>query len=150
MSEFNIAPNTQIGRIEIDKQVYDNENVYGLDKYSRGGEFIENMVSDNIIEFCKRWFGLAGCMEFIEDMKEYEQLHYQYSAPYHRFKNLEAGLKESAIYDLPNKVERAIVDLYETPKAITLLGNLKQNNLSNDFERICADCISIEEGPNEP
>lgn len=147
MGEFNIAPNTQIGRIEIDKQVYDNENVYGLDKYSRSGEFIENMVSDNIIEFCKRWFGLAGCMEFIEDMKEYEQLQYQYSAPYRRFKNIESGLIENAIYDLPGGIERAIVSLDEVPKATVLLGNLKQNNLSNDFERICADCISLEEEP---
>ena len=149
MGEFNIAPNTQIGRIEIDEQVYDNENVYGLDKYSRSGEFIENMVSDNIIEFCKRWFGLAGIMEFIEDMKEYEQLNYQYAAPYYRFKNLEAGLKENAIHDL-KYTEKAIIELDEVPKAIVQLGTLKQNNLSCDFDRICAGCISLEEGPDEP
>lgn len=149
MGEFNIAPNTQIGRIEIDEQVYDNENVYGLDKYSRSGEFIENMVSDNIIEFCKRWFGLAGIMEFIEDMKEYEQLNYQYAASYYRFKNLEAGLKENAIHDLAY-TEKAIIELDEVPKAIVQLGTLKQNNLSSDFDRICAGCISLEEGPDEP
>jgi hypothetical protein len=41
-------------------------------KYSRGGEFIENMVTDNHISFCKRWFHLAGFKEFLEDMKEFK------------------------------------------------------------------------------
>lgn len=41
------------------------------EKYSRGGEFIENMVTDNEIEFCKRWFHLAGFNELLEDANEY-------------------------------------------------------------------------------
>ena len=69
--EFNIAPNTQIGRIEIDEKVYPGENAYKYELYSRGGEFIENMVTDNHIEFCHRWFGLASVEEFINDMDEY-------------------------------------------------------------------------------
>ena len=71
--ENNIAPNTQVGRIVIDKQIYDNENVYNNPKYQRGGEFIENMVTDNIIEFCHRWFHFAGFMELLEDIKEFYQ-----------------------------------------------------------------------------
>lgn len=71
MLEFNIAPNTQIGRIVIDTQIYAHENAYHSDKYSRSGEFIENMVTDNHIEFCKRWLGLAGFKEFLEDYDEY-------------------------------------------------------------------------------
>ena len=70
--EFNIAPNTQIGRILIPDKVYSNENAYMNKKYSRGGEFIENMVTDNHISFCKRWFHLAGFKEFLEDMKEFK------------------------------------------------------------------------------
>lgn len=135
MGEFNIAPNTQIGRIDIDEKVYENENVYCLDKYSRGGEFIENMVSDNIIEFCKRWMGLAGIMEFIEDMKEYESKFYQYSAPYHQFKNLEGGLKESPIYDCTG-IEKAVVVGDDEARAILFFGTLEQNGLSNNFDRI--------------
>ena len=69
--EHNIAPNTQIGRIIIDEKVYANENAYMNEKYSRGGEFIENLVTDNIIEFCKRWLHLAGFKEFMEDYYEY-------------------------------------------------------------------------------
>ena len=73
--EFNIAPNTQIGRIIIPNKVYQGENATKIPegKYSRGGEFIENLVCDNIIEFCKRWFQLAGFKEFMEDWAEYNQ-----------------------------------------------------------------------------
>lgn len=73
MGEFNIAPNTQIGRIEIDEKVYSGENAYNIetDKYSRGGEFIENMVTDNMIQYCHRWFHLANIEEFLDDMDEY-------------------------------------------------------------------------------
>ena len=73
MGELNIAPNTQIGKIEIRQKVYDNENAYHIEdeKYSRGGEFIENLVTDNHIEFCHRWLKLANMSEMIEDIDEY-------------------------------------------------------------------------------
>jgi DNA polymerase elongation subunit (family B) len=73
MGEFNIAPNTQIGRIDIPEKVYDHENTYHIDaeKYSRSGEFIENMVTDNLIEYCHRWFHLANFKEILQDIDEY-------------------------------------------------------------------------------
>jgi hypothetical protein len=73
MREFNIAPNTQIGRIEIDHKIYNNENAYHIDedKYSRGGEYIENLVTDNFIEFSHRWLKLANIVELIEDIDEF-------------------------------------------------------------------------------
>ena len=73
MAEFNIAPNTQIGRIEIPQKVYENENLYNIeeDKYSRGGEFIENLVTDNIIEYCHRWLHLGNFKEILEDIDEF-------------------------------------------------------------------------------
>ena len=73
MGEDNIAPNTQIGKIEIPEKVYKDENAYGIEaeKYSRGGEFIENMVTDNHIEFCHRWFHLANFTEMLDDIDEY-------------------------------------------------------------------------------
>ena len=82
MGEDNIAPNTQIGKIEIDHKVYDNENAYGIEeeKYSRGGEFIENMVTDNHVEFCHRWFHLANFEEIIDDIDEfYRQVNDAYN-----------------------------------------------------------------------
>lgn len=73
--ENNIAPNTQIGRIEIAKQVYVHENVYCKENYSRGGEFIENLRTDNHIEFCHRWLQLANFSEMLEDIQEYNTLN---------------------------------------------------------------------------
>ena len=69
--ENNIAPNTQIGKIEIEEKVYENENRYLNDKYERGGEFIENLVCDNIIVFANRWLHLANFYELLSDIQEY-------------------------------------------------------------------------------
>ena len=73
MGEFNIAPNTQVGKIIIAEKVYSDENAYhnDPDKYSRSGEFIENMVTDNPIEYCHRWFHLANIEEIIDDIDEF-------------------------------------------------------------------------------
>lgn len=71
MNEFNIATNTQIGKIEIPEKVYAHENAYMINGYVRSGEFIENLVTDNIIEFFKRWFNLAGIVSMIDDINEY-------------------------------------------------------------------------------
>ena len=71
MIEFNIAPNTQIGRIVIPEQVYEHENIYHTEPYNRAGEFVEAMVSDTYSEFCRRWFHLAGFKELLEDIDEY-------------------------------------------------------------------------------
>lgn len=67
--ESNIASNTQIGKIEIPHKVYKNENSYNIEGYSRSGEFIENKVTDNIIEFGHRWFHLPTAMEIIKDIE---------------------------------------------------------------------------------
>lgn len=70
-NQCNIAPNTQIGQLELPEQVYDKENILKDDKYCRAGEFVENLVCDNIIVFAHRYFKLANIREFIEDFKEY-------------------------------------------------------------------------------
>lgn len=69
--EHNIAPNTLIGRLLIPEKVYKYENMLNNPKYQRSGEFIENMVCQNYIVFCHRWFHLANFMEILEDMDEY-------------------------------------------------------------------------------
>ena len=71
--EHNIASNTLIGRIDIPEQVYLYENMYRDPKYQRSGQYIENMVCENYIVFCNRWFHLATFMELLEDMREYYQ-----------------------------------------------------------------------------
>ena len=77
----NIAPNTQVGRIDIDHKVYENENAYFIEetKYSRGGEFVENFVTDNTLEFCHRWLHLANVKEFLDDIEEFYNLMSGYS-----------------------------------------------------------------------
>lgn len=110
MIEFNIAPNTQIGRIMIDHQIYDHENTYKIptDQYSRGGEFVDNMVVDNEIEFCKRWFKLGGIKEVIEDIDEFYM-----NKGFGKYSNLiNAGFGtavEPAILPTNNIVEPAII-----------------------------------------
>ena len=73
--ECNIAPNTQVGKIVIEEKIYDKENILNEDKYTREGEFIENLVCDNILEFARRYFGLASFREFLlYDLMEYLQI----------------------------------------------------------------------------
>ena len=73
--ECNIAPNTQVGKIVMETQIYDNENRLNEEKYTREGEFIENLVCDNILEFAHRYFGLATFKEFVlYDLMEYLQI----------------------------------------------------------------------------
>lgn len=69
--QHNLTINALEGQIVIEEQVYRNENVYGVPKYSRSGEFIENMICDNHIEFCNRWFHLANVKEMLNDLNEY-------------------------------------------------------------------------------
>lgn len=71
LREFNMAPNTQIGMIKIDEKIYENENPTNNDKYSRSGAFLEDLQSGVYLEFCKRWFNLAGYGELYEDVEEY-------------------------------------------------------------------------------
>ena len=68
INEFNLAPNTQIGKIKIPNKIYENENPFNSDKYSREGAFIEDFHSHNFIEFGQRWFHLAGYKELCEDV----------------------------------------------------------------------------------
>lgn len=76
MNEFNIASNTQLGRIEMPDKVYKHENSYQMQNYSRSGEFIENLVTDNYIEFFKRWFNLGGIIDVLNDIDEYFSSEY--------------------------------------------------------------------------
>ena len=70
--ENNIAPNTLLAAIKIPEKVYDRENFYNNEKYNRAGEYIENLVTDNVIEFSHRYLKLAGFKEFVHgDMLEY-------------------------------------------------------------------------------
>lgn len=55
------------------EKVWNNSNIFNDDNYSMSGEFIENLVTNNLVEFCKRWLHLGGVKEVIEDLQEYRE-----------------------------------------------------------------------------
>lgn len=63
-----------IAKITIPEKVYKYENILNDPKYQRSGQFIENMVCDNHIVYCNRWFHLANFTEMLEDVREYFQI----------------------------------------------------------------------------
>ena len=71
MRQMNMAPNTIFGFIDIPDKVFDNENRYGLDRFVRGGSFLEDLQSHVFLEFGSRWLGLADYAQLYEDIKEY-------------------------------------------------------------------------------
>ena len=68
LQEFNMAPHTQVGKIEPTEIGYKDPEYL---KMEPGGTFTENLASFNYIEFGQRWFGLAGIEEMLGDIQEY-------------------------------------------------------------------------------
>ena len=68
LQEFNMAPHTQVGKIEPTEIGYKDPDYL---KMEPGGTFTENLASFNYIEFGQRWFGLAGIEEMLGDIQEY-------------------------------------------------------------------------------
>jgi DNA polymerase elongation subunit (family B) len=69
--EFNMAPNTQVGMIEIPNTIYAGENPNNDPKFSRAGAYVEDLASRNYLDFCKRWLNLGGYREVYDDIVEY-------------------------------------------------------------------------------
>lgn len=69
--EYNMAPNTLIGYIQIPSTIYENENAINNPMYTRSGQFIEDLTSDNPLECMHRWFHLANFKEMYGDILEY-------------------------------------------------------------------------------
>lgn len=73
--EFNLAPNTQIGKLDMPEKIWDGENLHEDDpsfSLNREGLFMENLQSHNYLLICHRWFGLADFETLItEDLKEF-------------------------------------------------------------------------------
>lgn len=86
-----MSPNTIIAKIEIDHPVFEKENPFNSqaewswnnakedekdeDKskriYVRGGNYLDDLISENIIEFCHRWLHYASFMEWLDDLEYY-------------------------------------------------------------------------------
>lgn len=70
----NMGPNTQIGKIKINQPVHELENPFKNPFYDRGGQFLEDYTSDDVLEFTSRWFGFATYKELLDDIIEYYTL----------------------------------------------------------------------------
>lgn len=66
--EFNMSISTMIGRIYIDKPPYAGTPSLRI---GNGGNYIENLMSYNIIEFAHRWLLLPDVEEMLIKMNEY-------------------------------------------------------------------------------
>ena len=73
--EHNMAPDTIVGKIFIDEPVHKLENPYHEEMYDRGGQYIEDLVTGNALEFGRRWLHLANFKELLEDIEEYFRTH---------------------------------------------------------------------------
>ena len=82
--EYNMAPNTEIGYIKIPVKIYEAENAIHNEKYTRSGQFIEDMTSECDIEFAHRWFNLASFKEAYADIIEYFNTE---ESPFYRLVN---------------------------------------------------------------
>lgn len=71
----NMGPNTQIGKIIIDTQIFAGENPFNNKFYDRGGQFLEDYTSGDLLEFTHRWFGFATYRLLIDDIVEYFTMH---------------------------------------------------------------------------
>lgn len=142
MAEFNIAPNTQIGRIEIPEKVYEDENAWYYKKYSRSGEFIENLVTDNPVEFAHRWLHLANFNEMIEDMNEFYSVDnnpdYIFGPAYNRYEGFENTGVFRPVYDIPKDQLKicpvSFTDGEWRPQGVRFYSTLQQSGMSNDYK----------------
>ena len=82
--EYNMAPNTEIGYIKIPDKIYEAENATHNEKYTRSGQFIEDMTSECDIEFAHRWFNLPSFKEAYADIIEYFNTE---ESPFYRLVN---------------------------------------------------------------
>lgn len=119
--ECNIAPNTQVGKIVIENKIYDKENLLNEEKYTREGEFIENLVCDNILEFARRYFGLATFKEFIlYDLMEFleiESISVTYRVPGRDPLRYHFGSKKiNPIHEVTSGKKNPIIDLTKPAK----------------------------------
>lgn len=72
--QYNIAPNTQIGKIQIIDSCnnIDSLRVYNkahLEKWTKEIAFMEDIQSQNWIEFCYRWFGLSSYRDLYHEIE---------------------------------------------------------------------------------
>lgn len=143
--ENNLAPNTQVGRIIIEDPkdpkksfgLCEHPDMYSSDdndaKYSRGGEFLENLMCGNPLEFGRRWLGLGDVYQVIEDLREFYKFN-KYSG-----KPIDFTIRD-AIYYTKDKSIKAVefYDKYMAPTMITF-----ENALDTQYKEELIEKIKV-------
>ena len=71
IDENNMAPDTLIGKVILPNQLDPKENRFNNDYFDRSVWFIEDLNSNNRLDFCKRYFNLADYEEMYDDIIEF-------------------------------------------------------------------------------
>jgi hypothetical protein len=72
-------------------------------KYSRGGEFLDNLMTSNILEFGWRWMNLGDVFDVESDIREFYNFN-SYNGP-----SIDSDIRD-AIYFVKDKFSPALVD----------------------------------------
>ena len=141
--ENNIAPNTQVGRIIIEDpddpnrkfSLCEHPDMFASDdsdaKYSRGGEFLENLMSGNPLEFGRRWLGLGDIYQVLEDIREFFKFNKYSGAP------LDHTIRDAIYFVKPGGIKAIeFYDKYMAPAAIMF-----ENTLDTEYKENLIDKI---------
>lgn len=125
----NMAPNTQIGRIEIPEQIYEYENRFGVDVWHRQEDFAEAITTQNIINLCERWFGMASYLELVKDVREYFLMCCGYDPTgwnIHAQPCMRSMVNRNAVEFNNNIINRCVVFHNEMPDTTNLIRDLRK------------------------
>ena len=80
---INVAANTMIAKLIINDTVEDFMNKIDIDadKYDSGKDFIDNYLTGNVLNLCKKWFNLPGVMEMIEEYSKHKNKKVKINIP---------------------------------------------------------------------
>lgn len=95
--QFNIAANTIIGKLIIDEKVHDKENISDMDKWTRASAFMEDIQSQQWLEFASRWFNLP----------DYTTLYHEIERFFTQIANAYLGLR---VYERDGTIEPIAFD----------------------------------------
>lgn len=76
---FNIFATTQLGRVILDnRNITKREVITDMDKYDRGGKFIEDLELNEPVQFMYRWMGMPSAEDLLDEFgKELGERQYR-------------------------------------------------------------------------
>lgn len=78
IDQYNISLNTMIGKIIMDK-IYANENRFNNENFDRSLWFTEDLVSQDVLNFCNRYLSLPSYEEMYDLLDEYLRTQEDYT-----------------------------------------------------------------------